>query len=85
MKTVTYQPIDCNLYDVLVSFAMSNQVVNITYQNTLGKSENISERIQDIFTKQKEEFVLLKNGQTIRLDNLKKINDQKFGGQYCSI
>ena len=61
-----YVPIDCNFYDVLVLNAMKKKPLTIVKPG----GETSVHSIKDIFTKEKEEFLLLDDESTIRLDNI---------------
>lgn len=65
-----YHPIDCNYYDELVLLAMRKRNVEIVYQVSNSKITTIQSVIRDIYTKEKEEFLLLESGLPIRLDKL---------------
>ncbi len=84
---MSYQPIDCNYYDELVLFSMRKQVVEIVYHSLKGNDDNeytIHARITDLFTKSKEEFMQLDNGQQIRLDQIIRVED-KILNKACQI
>lgn len=75
MEKRPYQPIDCNIYDVLLAAATLQQVVELRYQNpsTSSKDEveqQVRGRILDVYTKAGEEFLQLSSGEIIRLDHL---------------
>ena len=81
---MTYQPIDCNYYDELVLIAMRKRSVEIVYQVSEQKITTITSVIRDIFTKDKEEFILTESGLPIRLDKLISV-DGKAVVKGCSI
>jgi len=70
MKTSDYQPISCDFYDILEESATLKKRSIIHFYNTDQQEEQIVSRIKNLFTKEKEEFMELENGRTIRLDRL---------------
>ncbi|MFK7937716.1 MAG: hypothetical protein AB8G22_29635 [Saprospiraceae bacterium] len=79
-----YHPIDCNYYDELVLIAMRKREVTIVYQAAEQKITTLQSVIRDIYTKDKEEFILTETGLPIRLDKLISV-DGKAVVKGCSI
>jgi Rho-binding antiterminator len=79
-----YKPIDCDLYDELVLLIMRKQRIQICIQNENGLEEEMDTVLKDIYSKEGEEFVLLENGNNLRLDKLVKIDGKDFEG-YCGV
>ncbi|MFT5263236.1 MAG: Rho-binding antiterminator [Polaribacter sp.] len=79
-----YKPIDCNLYDEVVLLIMRKQKIKIDYQNEAGKDLEAETILKDVFAKEGEEFILLENGERVRLDRLSKIDGREFEG-YCGV
>jgi len=75
MKKEPYKSISCGYYDELLLLATHKQAVNIDYTDE-NKTQSINAVIIDVFTKEKEEFLTLDNGQTIRLDRLLSVNNK---------
>lgn len=69
-----YQTVSCHLYDELESLAVKKVLSNITYLENENEI-NVEDLIVDFKTKNKEEFLILKNGIQIRLDKITKINE----------
>ena len=68
-----YIPIDCNFYDELVLLAMHK--TRITFIPNTYKVEE-GDYIADLITEaSKEEFLVLKSGIKIRLDNIANVSD----------
>jgi Rho-binding antiterminator len=72
----TYKPIDCGFYDVLTLFALHRNVVSIKFKkldtkHSMSETEDV---IDDIYTKESAEFMRLKNGMILRLDQVIEIN-----------
>ena len=77
-----YQPISCNFYDELTLLAMRKKTCEIVYRVNEQKVTTVTGVIRDIYTKEKEEFVVLESGLAIRLDQLISA-DGKILGNYC--
>ena len=66
-----YVPIDCNFYDVLVLHAMKKTSLQVNDPTT----GNTSKSIKDIYTRGKEEFLLMDDETEIRLDQVVSLKD----------
>lgn len=73
-----YQPIDCDLYDELISLIMRRQRCTIVYQNADNQKTVVDDRLVDVYSQNQQEFVRLQNGTTIRLDALIRVNHLEF-------
>ena len=69
-----YHAISCHFYDELEVLAVNKIIAKITYFENENEM-TIEDLIVDFKTKNKEEFLILKNGTQIRLDKIIKIND----------
>ena len=69
-----YQTVSCHFYDELEFLAVKKIIAKITYFENENEM-TIEDLIVDFKTKNKEEFLILKNGTQIRLDKIIKIND----------
>ena len=70
----SYNPINCSYYDVLESLATLGTLANIEIDQGDGSRIIIEDRIIDFKTHEGEEFIILKSGQTFRLDLIKSVN-----------
>lgn len=69
-----YRPINCNYYDELEAIATLRKNVTVIYQSD-GEQITLNEvGIKNLYAKDKEEFVVLTNGLTIRLDYLIEVD-----------
>ena len=68
-----YKTISCHFYDELEALAIKKVLSKITYFENENE-KYIKDIIVDFKTKNKEEFLILKNGLIIRLDKIIKIN-----------
>ncbi len=66
----TYIPINCSYYDELEAIATLRKVVTIHFRDQAGIDRQVNAKITNLFTKEKEEFMVLDNGLQIRLDQL---------------
>ncbi|MBK8944517.1 MAG: hypothetical protein IPM32_04515 [Ignavibacteriae bacterium] len=67
-----YQRISCNLFDRLENLALSKSKVKIKYLTENQSTEEIEGTIQNIFSENKAEFLLVNNVK-IRLDKIQSI------------
>ena len=82
MKKETYRPISCDFYDELELLALRKTVATIVIRKENEDTESIQDRIKTLLTKDKEEFLILENGQEIRLDKLVSVNGIELKN-YC--
>jgi len=68
-----YHAISCHFYDELEFLAVKKIIAKITYFENENEM-TIEDLIVDFKTKNKEEFLILKNGTQIRLDKIVRIN-----------
>jgi Rho-binding antiterminator len=78
MNIISYIPIDCNSYDVLLAKATLKTNCKISYTNEDGNVLQTEGIIIDVYTKTKEEFLQLNNGIVIRLDKLITVDDEQI-------
>ncbi len=72
-----YTPISCSFYDYLEEAATLGRSSAIQYLED-NRLEKIESRIQTLVTKNKIEYLVLENGQSIRLDYLLSINGKSL-------
>lgn len=80
-----YTPISCSFYDHLEAYATRRWPVTILYQQPgQPRVQEVIGIITDFFMKEKAEYMRLDNGQEIRLDWLKQVENHKLSsGLYC--
>lgn len=69
-----YIPVDCDFHDELEALATLRQVCQITYRNADNQVVDVQGQIVDIYTADRAEFLKLKNGTEIRLDQIVSVN-----------
>lgn len=69
-----YKTVSCHFYDELEALAVKKVLSKIIYLENENE-KYIEDIIVDFKTKNKEEFLILKNGIQIRLDKITKINE----------
>jgi Rho-binding antiterminator len=75
MNSKLYTPINCNSYDVLLAKATLKTTCKILYTDENCNTLQTEGRIIDVYTKAKEEFLLLNTVIIIRLDKLISVDD----------
>lgn len=72
MNTV-YQPINCGFHDILLDRIVRKKLVFIKYRTTKGiqKKKLV---LNAIFSENKEEFLVMEDQETIRLDTIISID-----------
>jgi len=76
--TEDYKPISCDFHDELETLAVRRRKCEITYRDISGNPVTVEDWIEDIYTKDKEEFLKLKSGLVIRLDRLIEVDGKRL-------
>jgi len=76
-----YAPIACHFYDELEALAVKKVKSHIKFLKDENECE-IDDFIVDFITANKEEFMVLGQGEKIRLDNIISVNDFE-PSNYC--
>lgn len=74
MQKTKYQPINCSYYDELEAIATLRKKVEVEYYSKNKPVVINGVGIKDLYTREKEEFVVLSSGLTIRLDHLIQVD-----------
>jgi len=82
MKKTDYRPISCDFHDELQLIALRKMTVPIRFRKDNGEELTIETSIADLYTREKEEFLLLPTGEEIRLDRLVSVNGIELKN-YC--
>jgi Rho-binding antiterminator len=77
----TYKPIDCDYYDRLEAWATTKTVCTIVYKDESGNRQEISAKIEDVYTQEKVEYLKTNTGVVLRLDALISVNDIPVPGR----
>jgi len=72
-KAKPYIPISCSFYDYLEEAATLKRLSVIDYYEN-GENVNVESRIATLLVRDKVEYMLLENEETIRLDTLISFN-----------
>jgi len=80
-----YQPINCSFHDVLLEHATFRRRIEIVYHAIDGTRKESQNIIKDVYTKSKEEFMLLDDGNTIRLDHIVSVDGALLPETSCNI
>jgi Rho-binding antiterminator len=73
-----YQPISCDFHDELESLAVMRRRCEIVYRDISGEPITVEDCIEDVYAKNKEEFLKLKSGLEIRLDRLIEVDGKRL-------
>ncbi|NNM31729.1 MAG: hypothetical protein HKO53_01600 [Gemmatimonadetes bacterium] len=65
-----YVPVSCSFHDVLEDAAVRRVVRQITYQDAEGVEHLVRSTIDDVWSRNGEEFARLGTGDVVRLDRL---------------
>jgi len=77
--TEDYEPIRCDFHDELEALAVKRRTCEIVYRDDAGDPVTVEDRIEDIYARNREEFLKLKSGLTIRLDRLIEVDGKRPG------
>lgn len=69
-----YRPISCDFHDELCLLAVQKRSCEIVFRDLGGEEARIEDRIEDIYTEGKEEFLRIGSGLTLRLDRLLRVD-----------
>lgn len=72
--TEPYEPIDCGLHDRMEAWCVQRRPCALRVRSEDGSEWETVARIEDVFTAGSEEFMLLDNGERIRLDRIVAIH-----------
>ncbi len=75
-----YQPIACQFYDVLELHASRREKSTIAFFENGKSVKTVDAIIEDIFTREKAEYLKLSDGTEVRLDQIISLNDTQFYG-----
>lgn len=70
-----YKPINCDFYDELTSRATLGRRAEIVYRKD-GEEVSVIDYIDDVYTEGDEEYARLKDGTTVRLDQIVRVDDE---------
>ena len=77
-----YFPIDCNFHDILLDRTTRNSVIELEYLVEEVAQLKITS-IKDVYAKEGEEFLLLKDGEIVRLDRIKSVDGILLPANKC--
>ncbi len=76
-----YAPIDCSDHDRLLACATLRQNISLTIIVPDGQTDTISGVIEDVYTSKGCEYLRLRDGPTIRLDDIRALEGHLMIGQ----
>jgi Rho-binding antiterminator len=80
-----YEPINCSFHDILLENATFRKRILIVYYELDGAKKEGNNIIKDVYTKNKEEFMLLDDGKIIRLDHIVSVGGILLPETSCNI
>lgn len=80
-----YEPINCSFHDVLLENATFRKRITIVYNEIDGTQKEGNNIIKDVYTKNSEEFMLLDDGEIIRLDHIVRVDGLLMPKTGCNI
>ncbi|MEM6722411.1 MAG: hypothetical protein AAF598_00160 [Bacteroidota bacterium] len=83
-EKAVYIPVSCHFHDELELLALRGTESTIQYRDEKGDPRIITTRIKTWTSRKEGEYLVLENGQEIRLDYLIQVNDL-FLSDYCGI
>ncbi|HEY1090927.1 MAG TPA: hypothetical protein VGE47_07545 [Burkholderiaceae bacterium] len=89
-KQASYQPISCELHDLLEARATARQPVPLRFVDADGTVQLRSAGIADVFAREGAEYLVLSTGENLRLDRLVEVDGISFraleaASQPCSV
>jgi Rho-binding antiterminator len=78
---VTYRPINCEFHDVLESCATLRKAVHIDSVLSNGTNQSRHVVIADLYSRGGAEYLILDDGETIRLDALLSVDGRGVDGR----
>ena len=79
-----YTPIDCNYYDKIEETIVFRKEVLLEYVGEQGESIQLTTKIKDTLAVSGEEFIVLPDGEKIRMDRIVQIDgDERPGVRSC--
>lgn len=70
-----YNPVSCKFFDKIEDLAERKKEVKIEYFDDSNKFRTTVGHITNIFTEDKQEFLVIDYDDEVRLDHIRKIND----------
>jgi len=78
-----YIPLACGLYDRLESVSVLRKVCEIKYFTEGGETLTVTQKIIDIKSENKTEYLVLEDKTAIRLDRIISVDGEPFSGSTC--
>ncbi|TFW13663.1 hypothetical protein [Duganella callida] len=74
----TYQPISCDFHDLLEVHATRRQPAAIQFRDADGALHTRHAVITDVFAKDGADYLTLSSGETLRLDQLVRVDQARL-------
>jgi Rho-binding antiterminator len=79
-----YRLVSCDFYDELESLATLRQKARIVYWNQAHEIVEVQDYIMDVYAANQADFLKLKSGVEIRLDQIVSVNSKPLSYESCS-
>jgi Rho-binding antiterminator len=73
-----YRPIDCSRHDELLALASLRRPCMLEVRLADGTLESLAGVIEDVYTETGAEYLRLRDGPTVRLDQIHTLNGRPF-------
>lgn len=80
-----YTPIACSDHDELLALATLRRQMTSTILDAGGNPLTLTGVIEDVYTRTGAEYMRMRDGTTVRLDQIVLLNGQAFGQDVCHI
>lgn len=78
----SYTPVSCDFHDELEAIATLRQTCRIVYRTEANATTEIEGQIADVYAANHADYVKLKDGTIIRLDQMILVNDKQVS--FCT-
>ncbi len=76
-----YVPLSCEFHDLLETLATTRQLAQIRFRDTEGLVQHRSATITDVYARAGAEYLSLGSGETLRLDQLVEVDNERLTDQ----
>ncbi len=83
MAEEIYTPISCGLYDLLEAAAVKGIICDIKYLGENGEDCEVRQKITQLQSENKVEYMILEDSNKIRLDKIIALNGEPFPALKC--
>lgn len=74
-----YIPINCEFHDLLEALATTQKPAQVGFRDAEGAEQHRTATIVDVYARDGAEYISLSTGETLRLDQLLKVDGENLG------